>query len=150
MRTINSRIAFFPLGLALALSPGCGQEPRNPQPAASAVSDKTPTAEATGSLVKGSITADPNPVQVCDGSGLGTTVLSWTSTGGVRSLEVHVGSPNGPLFAASGSSSGPAKTGKWVVNGTTFYLQNTTGGLPLVSANTLSTVAMKVTNAGCR
>jgi hypothetical protein len=144
---MSSRTTVF--GLILVLTAGCAQEPRSPQPEASApVKGKALTLEATGSLAKGSITADPNPVQVCDGSGRGTTALSWTSTG-ARDLQVHVGSANGPLFSASGPSSGPAKTGKWVVNGSTFYLQNTTDGLPLTSANTLSTVTMKVTDKGC-
>jgi hypothetical protein len=85
---------------------------------------------------------------VCDGSGLGVTSVSWTSTG-ARNLQVRVGSPNGALFAASGPSSGPLATHKWVANGTTFYLQDTTGNLPLTPANTVSTVTVKVTTEGC-
>jgi hypothetical protein len=137
------------VGLILALTAGCAQETRNPQQEASSpVERKAPPPEAIGSLAKGSITADPNPVQVCDGSGLGTTALAWTSTG-AKQLQVRVGSPDGPLFSASGPSSGPAKTGKWVVNGTTFFLQNTSDSLPLTSANTLSTVTVRVTKGGC-
>src|SRR5262245_31332973 len=40
----------------------------------------------------GSISANPNPIQVCDGTGLGSTTLTWTSTG-TTTVEVHMGSP---------------------------------------------------------
>ena len=33
------------------------------------------------SVASGTLTANPNPIQVCDGSGLGQTTLSWTTTG---------------------------------------------------------------------
>jgi RHS repeat-associated protein len=100
-----------------------------------------------GSARTGSITAGPNPIQVCDGSGLGVTTLSWTSTG-TSLVEVHVGSPTGALFAQTGPS-GTNTTGKWVANGTVFYLQDVSGGLPLTAANTLATVTVGVTTSGC-
>jgi hypothetical protein len=36
-----------------------------------------------------------------------------------------------------------------VVQGTVFYLQNVTGGLPLTAANTLATVTVKLTTQDC-
>src|SRR6266516_5063878 len=42
----------------------------------------------------GSITANPNTIQVCDSSGLGITTLTWNSSGTIT-VEVHVGSPSG-------------------------------------------------------
>jgi hypothetical protein len=39
---------------------------------------------------------------------------------GSANVEIHVGSPNGPLFA-SGGNSGSAQTGPWVTDVTTFY-----------------------------
>jgi glucose/arabinose dehydrogenase len=101
------------------------------------------------SAITGSISATPNPVQVCDGSGLGVVTLNWNSTG-TRAVEVRVGSPSGSLFARSGTGSVSATTGKWVGNNTIFYLQDVSGGLPLSSANTLATVTVGVTTAGCR
>ncbi len=95
----------------------------------------------------GSITASPNPMQVCDGTGLGITTLSWTSTG-TSTVEVHVSSPSGTLFASSGPS-GSGATGKWVGQGTQFFLQDVSGGLPLTSANTIATVTVGLTTAGC-
>ena len=95
----------------------------------------------------GSITANPNPIQVCDGTGLGITTLSWTSTG-TSTVEVHISSPSGSLFASSGPS-GSSTTGKWVGQGTQFFLQDVSGGLPLTSANTIATVAVGLTTAGC-
>ncbi len=149
MMGMASRPSALVLAVILALAAGCRQEARPPQELSSApVTANAPTEEPTRSLATGSITADPNLIRVCDGSGLGITVLSWTSTG-AKYLQVHVGSPNGPIFAASGPAGGPNKTGKWVANGTTFYLQNTTNDLPLTSTNTLSTVTLKVTDKGC-
>jgi len=94
-----------------------------------------------------SITADPNPIRVCDGSAVGVTRLSWTSIG-PKQVEVHVGSPDGVLFAQTAPTSS-AETGKWVTNGMSFYLQDVSDGKPLTAENTLATTSVKVTNEGC-
>jgi RHS repeat-associated protein len=91
----------------------------------------------------GPLRANPNPIVVTDGSGFGVTTLSWTAAAGMN-VEVRVNAPNGALFAA-GSGSGSAATGKWVANGTTFYLQNVTGGLGLTGANALGMATAGVT-----
>jgi hypothetical protein len=88
----------------------------------------------------GSISAWLNPFTP-DENGFGHTTLAWTSVG-TTSVEVHVGAPNGSLFAGSGTGSFAVETGQWVTNGLTFYLQNVSGGLPLTQANTLATVTM--------
>src|SRR5438067_510601 len=75
------------------------------------------------------------------------TTLSCTATG-TSVVEVHVNSPTGALFSRSGAS-GTATTGQWVSDGVVFYLQDVSGGLPLTSANTLATVTVGVTSAGC-
>ncbi|MEO8215673.1 MAG: M57 family metalloprotease [Acidobacteriota bacterium] len=99
-------------------------------------------ATVTVTSVSGTSSASPNPMVVCDGSGLGSTTLQWNYPG-AGIVEIHLGSPSGPLFSRSGSS-GTANTGKWVSNGLKFYAQNVTGGLPLTSANTLGTVTASV------
>ncbi len=66
------------------------------------------------------IAATPNPVLVPAGITLGQTTLSWSAPTSA-SVEVHVGSASGPLFA-SGGSIGSAETGDWVTNGTVFVL----------------------------
>lgn len=93
--------------------------------------------------------ADPNPIQVCDGSGLGVSTLTYTAEG-PTAVQVRVGSPNGVggLLAHSGPK-GASKTGKWVSNGMTFYLQDASEGRTLTPDNTLATVTVKVTNVGC-
>jgi len=89
----------------------------------------------------GSIAADPNPFN-SHSHGAGQTTLSWMSYGTSR-VEVHVGAPDGPLFGRTGPGGFSQATGQWVRNGTTFYLQNVSDGLPLAVENTLATVTLK-------
>lgn len=103
----------------------------------------TPVPAATGT-----ISAAPNPIQVCDGSGYGVTTINWTSSN-TSEVQVRVGAPDGALFAASGPGAASSTTGKWVSNGAVFYLQNTSGGAALTAANTLATVTVAVTSTGC-
>ena len=105
-----------------------------------------PAPPSTGTK-NATITADPNPIQVCDGSGTGVTKLTWTSVGPAV-VEMHVNSPNGDLLARTGAN-GTAATAKWVTNGMIFYLQDVSGAKPLTQENTLATVTVKVTTAGC-
>jgi glucose/arabinose dehydrogenase len=88
----------------------------------------------------GSITADPNPF-LANAQGVGQTTLAWSSYG-TSAVEVHVNTPNGPRFAGGDPGSFSVATGRWVVDGMTFYLQNVSNGLPLTAANTLATVTM--------
>ena len=99
------------------------------------------------SAMPGSITASPNPVPVCDGSGFGETTLSWASPG-TSALEVREGSPSGPPFARTGSS-GQSATGKWVTEGMTFFLQDISDGAPPTASSTHATVVVNLTTAGC-
>src|SRR5882672_8809305 len=69
----------------------------------------------------GTIKATPNPIQVCDGTGLGSTTLQWSSSGATR-VEIHLGSPAGALVASG--LSGSFTTSKSATNGTIFYLQD--------------------------
>jgi len=64
------------------------------------------------------LVASPNPAPVCDMSGLGATELSW---GDISSSEIHMNAATGPLFAGI-SGAGSKETGKWVKDGTVFYL----------------------------
>ena len=66
------------------------------------------------------LTANPNPIMVVHGMNVGQTTISWNAPGHVQ-VEVHVGTPTGPLFAG-GASTGSAQTGAWVSNGMTFVL----------------------------
>jgi hypothetical protein len=93
------------------------------------------------------ITADPNPIKVCDGSGLGITKLTYSAKGPSQ-VEVRIASPNNGLLAHTGPV-GTATSGKWVSNGTVFYLQDVSDGKPLTPENTLATVTVGVTTQGC-
>ncbi len=89
----------------------------------------------------GSITADPNPFRA-DSQGLGRTTVSWM-TYATSEVEVHVDAPDGPVFARSGPGSFSHKTAHWVREGTRFYLQNVSGGLPLTQENTIGMVTLR-------
>ena len=93
------------------------------------------------------IAANPNPIRVCDGSGLGTTTIFYTFAE-QDLVEVRVDSPTGPLFAKP-AASGSATTEKWVTNGMVFFLQDVTDGRPLTAENTVGTVTVTLTTAGC-
>ncbi|MEK6282048.1 MAG: hypothetical protein AABN95_16965 [Acidobacteriota bacterium] len=114
---------------------------------------ETQIADATGAQAlpkdgKGpTIAADPNPIRVCDGSGLGVTTISYTFSE-QDLIEVHVDSPDGPLFARQ-NSSGTAATGKWVTDGMVFYLQDISAGKSLKAENTLAAVKVGLTTAEC-
>jgi len=94
----------------------------------------------------GTLSASPNPIQVCDSSGQGAPTLTWSATG-VTAVQIRRGAPDGPLVG-SGGTSGSAIASQ-TTNGTVFYLQNVTGGLPLTSANTLTTATVTITQQGC-
>lgn len=87
-----------------------------------------------------SLTAAPNPIPVTGGALFGTTTLTWVAPN-AQEIEIHIGSPSGELFTQWGNR-GSITTGAWVADGTTFYLQDVTGGLPLTSANTLASVVV--------
>lgn len=103
----------------------------------------TATYRAVPSSGSETINANPNPIVVTDGSGLGVTTIFWKSTG-TSLVEVHLDSPDGPLFARTGSGSHSLTTGKWVRDGKKFFLQNVSGGLPLTAANTLGQVTVLI------
>ena len=86
-----------------------------------------------------SLTASPNPIPVT-GAADGTTTISWSAPS-ASYIEIHVGSPNGPLFTYDGNY-GSANTGPWVTDGMTFYLQDVTDGKPRTANNTLATLVV--------
>jgi hypothetical protein len=90
-----------------------------------------------------SFQASPNPIPVAPGKTAGMATLYWNAPASASTLEVHLGTPDGPLFAR-GPNVGSAQTGPWVTEGTVFYLQDVTNNKPLTSANTLATLTMHV------
>ena len=114
------------------------------------ISRRTYTANfvPVGSTRSGTLRATPNPALVCDGSGAGITTLSWNTTG-TTTTEIRINAPNGNLLSASTQASGSVTTPKWVGDGSTFYLQDTSGGLPLTATNSLATVTVNLTSYGC-
>src|SRR5215469_9670225 len=86
-----------------------------------------------------SITASPNPIAVT-GNGLGTALISWVAPN-AETVEVHIGSPTGPLFSRTGNR-GSEMTGSWVGDGTTFYLQDVSGGAAASAANTIASTVV--------
>ncbi len=121
------------LPLILLAQLGCGNEPEAERP--------------VGPTEAGVIAADPNPIQVCDGSDRGATTLLWRATGPTR-VELRIGSPAGRVFARKGPV-GAKATKKWVRDGTVFYLQDASGGKPSATESTLATIEVIVTDVGC-
>jgi ubiquinone/menaquinone biosynthesis C-methylase UbiE len=89
----------------------------------------------------GLIAAEPNPFRP-DSLGAGKTTVSWL-TYATSKVEVRVDAPDGPLFARHGPGRYSQPTGQWVRDGTTFYLQNVSNGLPLTKENTIATVTIR-------
>lgn len=93
-----------------------------------------------------SLTASPNPIPVTGGTIVGQTTLSWNAPD-AQEVEIHIGSPGGPLFTQQGNR-GSIRTGAWVPDGMTFYLQDVTGGKPLMPDYTLATVVVNLHGGG--
>jgi hypothetical protein len=83
-----------------------------------------------------SLTAAPNPISVTGNAVVGSTTISWSAPD-AQVIEIHLGSPDGPLFTRMGNR-GSIETGNWVLDGMTFYLQDITDGKPLTSDYTLA------------
>ncbi len=99
------------------------------------------TSAAAAATIDGPIlTASPNPIPA-NGSPYGVTTLTWNAPNS-RVIEIHVGSPNGPLFTYN-AQSGSMQTGAWVTDGMTFYLQDATSGTSTQAANTLATLVVR-------
>ena len=86
-----------------------------------------------------SISASPNPIPVTGGATLGQTTLTWNAPD-AQVIEIHIGSPTGPLFTQQGNS-GSIQTGVWVSDGLTFFLQDVTNG-PAAAGNTVASVVV--------
>jgi glycosyltransferase involved in cell wall biosynthesis len=91
----------------------------------------------------GRIIAHPNPIQIGGGSDLGETTLSWRARG-TDAVEVRVGTREGPMLSRSGAS-GEARTGPWVHDRLTFYLQDASAGASTAEGSTLATVCVRTT-----
>jgi len=72
------------------------------------------------------LTAFPNPVVVCDGTGLARVRMAWFREG-MSWVQLRVGSPDGSLLAI-GPSHGDQWTGKWVHDGAVFYVVDAATG----------------------
>lgn len=146
MKTKNVVRFTFALFITLwiAVMVGCESKPSSNS---NSIPGGTPSPRVAKSGATGSITANPNPIMVCDGSGLGVTNLSWTFAG-ARRVEVHVGSPTGVVLAMA-EAPGTQSTEKWVGNGMTFYLQDVSNGLPPTADYTIATATVSVTTQGC-
>ncbi len=88
-----------------------------------------------------SLTASPNPIAAGPGQD-GATTITWNAPS-VSAVQIRVNSPGGALFA-EGANSGSMKTGNWVSNGMTFYLQNASSGNATAASNTLATLTINL------
>ncbi|MBI2669714.1 MAG: hypothetical protein HYX20_01005 [Candidatus Yanofskybacteria bacterium] len=89
----------------------------------------------------GTISADPNPIQVCSPDTTGVTTLSGFANVG---WEIRLNSPTiGQLFASGVSGNYTVTSGDQVTDGMTFYLLE--GG----TSNVLDSIMVTHTAAGC-
>ena len=102
------------------------------------VADATPATSDNATL-----TASPNPATASTGTIDAVVTLTWNAPL-ATTIEIHVGTPTGPLFTRDGNS-GSMTTGAWVTNGMVFYLQDVSNGRALNSDGTLATLTVTVT-----
>jgi hypothetical protein len=74
------------------------------------------------------------------------TTLTWNAPG-ASVIQIHVGSPSGPLLTDN-FPSGSMATGQWVTNGMKFFLQDVSNGKALTVANTLAILTVSTTTSG--
>jgi hypothetical protein len=126
---------------------GCDNKPTTTNSNTATSNTSAPTSKGAKSGATGTLTATPNPIKVCDGTGLGVADISWTYAG-AKLVEVRIGAPDGGLLVQAGGE-GTKTTGKWVGPNTVFYLQDVSNGLPLTAENTITTLTVNVTTQGC-
>jgi hypothetical protein len=149
MKRLNIHWLIFILAISLLLA-ACSDSSTN---SANTQPSPSPTASPATVMVNSppaqnvTFTAAPNPVKVCDGTGLGVATISYEAPT-VTFVEVRVDKVDGGLLAHTGNKA-TVKTGKWVHDGTIIYLQDVSNGKPLTPENTLATLTLKVTTEGC-
>lgn len=88
----------------------------------------------------------PSPISVCDGSGLGSATVRWTSAK-AGSFEIRIGredaSENETILYAAVTDRGQGVTRKWVRDGQRFFVRESNSG-QIVAAETI-----RVTAEGC-
>jgi hypothetical protein len=90
--------------------------------------------------------ATPSAALVCDGSGVGETVLQWDYTDNVQVKVRTSSNQEGTLFFTGGPT-GSVATGKWVADGTSFDLYDLKTGALVQSVSVNATVLGCVSNA---
>lgn len=99
------------------------------------------------SLTGVTLAVAPDPVVLCEKTGLGQATVSWNAKN-FTSVEVRVDAPNGALFARGGGT-GSARTEKWVSKDTVFYLQDASKDGPQTAGRTLARLQPKVVPGAC-
>lgn len=87
------------------------------------------------------LSADPNPVPVCDGTGLGKTRIAWFRED-LQTVQLRIGRPDGNLFVRGGAH-GTAETGKWVKDRIKILLLDDSSG------EVLAELTLRVSAADC-
>lgn len=100
-----------------------------------------PILPAPPAVVKPGTTLSASPDPILTDNGYGETTLTWSTT--ARHTQLRVGTPEGPPTGGGGSS-GTLRTGPWVTNGMTFYLQDADAPDPASPAATLGSIAIAV------
>jgi uncharacterized protein (TIGR03437 family) len=95
--------------------------------------------KGTAAPPSGTLTAIPNPLNVCSTTATANVTLTW-STANVTSVKVVVGSLTGAVVATSGASGSATVS---ATPGTTYILVDTSSGGTPTAANVLSQVTLQ-------
>lgn len=85
------------------------------------------------------LVAGPNPIPVCDGSGYGSSTLTWQADSGVH---LKLDSADGKLVSTSAGSASTT-TGEWIADGQVFVLVDAASG------DVLQELPVHTTALGC-
>ena len=102
----------------------------------------TPPRELPEGNGGGLLRIEPNPILMGTHADRAVATISW-EVEGTRRVDVRINAPNGVLFCG-GNARGSATTGNWVVDGTTFFLQDADARNSSSAENTIAVARASV------
>lgn len=85
------------------------------------------------------------PIAAPTGQAFGSATLNW-NTSTASTIEIHVNTPDGPLFVRGGPQ-GSATASGWAKDGLVFFLQDVSQNQPLTAQFTIATQTLRASGA---